>query len=244
MSSETSEAREKAEPEAAPTTAEWVAFWEDQPAVSGSKRGDLTAMLTSRLAGTLWYGREPKPAMVEVQQRAAVQAVAGIGPRDVVEGMLAAQMVATHEAAMECFRRAHLPEQNFEGRALALNHATKLVRAFAALSEALDRHRGKGQPQVVRVERVTVEAGGQAIVGTVGQGGGGGGHDGSEERPYAKQQRQQQRQQQRHQRRRLGHAPEPALRGADAAGEPVPVAGGGGEAALPDARRRQGQRRA
>jgi hypothetical protein len=34
--------------------------------------------------------------------------------------MLAAQMVATHEAAMECFRRAHLPEQTFEGRQAAL----------------------------------------------------------------------------------------------------------------------------
>src|SRR3954453_16145805 len=31
--------------------------------------------------------------------------VKGIGPRDIVEGMLAAQMVATHEAAMECLRR-------------------------------------------------------------------------------------------------------------------------------------------
>src|SRR4051812_47248380 len=39
--------------------------------------------------------------------------VKGIGPRDVVEGMLAAQMVATHEAAMECLRRAALAEQTF-----------------------------------------------------------------------------------------------------------------------------------
>src|SRR5215212_9804910 len=37
--------------------------------------------------------------------------VKGIGPRDVVEGMLAAQMVATHEAAMECLRQAALAEQ-------------------------------------------------------------------------------------------------------------------------------------
>ena len=36
--------------------------------------------------------------------------------RDVVEAMLAAQMVATHEAAMECFRRAALAEQTFAGR--------------------------------------------------------------------------------------------------------------------------------
>jgi hypothetical protein len=37
--------------------------------------------------------------------------------------------------------------------------------------EALDKHRGKGQ-QTVRVEHVTVNAGGQAIVGNVEAGGG------------------------------------------------------------------------
>ena len=47
----------------------------------------------------------------------------------------------------------------------------KLVRSYAALVETLDKHRGKGQ-QVVRVEHVTVNAGGQASVGAVSQGGG------------------------------------------------------------------------
>jgi hypothetical protein len=83
-----------------------------------------------------------------------------IGPREVVEAMLAAQMVATHEAAMECFRRAALAEQTFAGRELGLKCGDQLVRSFAALSDALDRHRGKGQPRVVRVEHVTVQAGG------------------------------------------------------------------------------------
>jgi len=84
--------------------------------------------------------------------------------------MLAAQMVATHEAALECFRRAALAEQTFAGRELGLKYGDRLVRSFAALTDALNRHRGKGQ-QVVRVEHVTVQAGGQAIVGAVTQGG-------------------------------------------------------------------------
>ena len=57
-----------------------------------------------------------------------------------------------------------------------------MSRTYAALLEALNRHRGKGQ-QVVRVEHVTVQAGGQAIVGAVTQGGGG--HKESEDRPHA-----------------------------------------------------------
>src|SRR4051812_46806336 len=84
--------------------------------------------------------------------------------------MLVSQMVAVHEAAMEAFRRAALAEQTFAGREVALKYGDKLSRTYAALVETLDRHRGKGQPQVVRVERVTVEAGGQAIVGAVTQG--------------------------------------------------------------------------
>jgi hypothetical protein len=58
-----------------------------------------------------------------------------------------------------------LQEQSFEGRR-NLEFANKLVRSYATLVETLDKHRGKGQ-QVVRVEHVTVTAGGQAIVGAV-----------------------------------------------------------------------------
>ena len=153
----------------------------------------------------------------ELGQRAARDALLGIAPRDPLEGMLAAQMLAVHDAAMECLRRAHLPEQTFEGRGQNLGHANRLVRSYAALLEALDKHRGKGQPQVVRVERVTVEAGGQAIVGTVAQGGGGSGA-GNGRQPHAPA--------------ALAHEPGVPLRGADARREPVPVAGGGRQGAL------------
>jgi hypothetical protein len=46
----------------------------------------------------------------------------------------------------------------------------KLVRTFAAQVEALKRYRTGGE-QTVRVERVTVNEGGQAIVGNVSHGG-------------------------------------------------------------------------
>src|SRR4051812_21495365 len=72
-------------------------------------------------------------------------------------------MVATREAAMECFRRAALAEQTFASRELGLKYGDRLVRSFAVLTEALNRHRGKGSQQVVRVEHVTVQAGGPAI---------------------------------------------------------------------------------
>ena len=80
--------------------------------------------------------------------------------------MMAAQLIAAHNAAMECYRRAMIGEQTFEGRRENLAQANKLSRTYATLLEALNRHRGKGQ-QKVTVEHVHVHAGGQAVVGVV-----------------------------------------------------------------------------
>jgi hypothetical protein len=44
---------------------------------------------------------------------------------------------------MECYRRAMLSEQTFEGRSESLHQANKLSRTHATLVEALNRHRGK-----------------------------------------------------------------------------------------------------
>lgn len=93
-------------------------------------------------------------------------ALIGIGPKDEIEGMIAAQLIAAHNAAMECYRRAMIGEQTFEGRRENLGQANKVSRTYAVLLDALNRHRGKGQQKVV-VEHVHVHAGGQAVVGTI-----------------------------------------------------------------------------
>ena len=85
--------------------------------------------------------------------------------------MLALQTVATHDAALECLRRAALPGQTFERRDMALEYAHKLMSLYTQQLAARNKHRGKGQ-QKVTVEHVHVEAGGQAIVGQVTHGAG------------------------------------------------------------------------
>src|SRR5690242_5704458 len=170
-----------AEPEA-PDLKAVAKDWSGHEEVSGSGSGYFTLLLVNQVYNTQFHGKEPEPWIVELQQRAAWDALAGVAPRDPLEGMLAAQMVAVHGTMLDCLRRAQLPEQGFEARRVNLEMANKLGRTYAAMLETLDRHRGKGQPQVVRVERVTVEAGGQAIVGAVSQGGGGGGK--VEEQPH------------------------------------------------------------
>ena len=133
--------------------------------------------------------------------------------------MIAAQLLAAHNAAMECYRRAMIQEQSFEGRRENLNQANKLSRTYATLLEALNRHRGKGQ-QKVTVEHVHVHQGGQAVVGMV-ETRGGGDRPKSEDQPRAKQ---------------IAHAPQPPMWSADPEGEPVPITGDA-ERSLPDARR-------
>lgn len=97
---------------------------------------------------------------------ATLAAFEAIAPTDGLEGVFATQMVATHEAAMECLRRANIPGQSFEGRDVNLKHAEKLLQIYARQMEALDKHRGRGQ-QKITVEHVNVHAGGQAVVGHV-----------------------------------------------------------------------------
>ena len=101
----------------------------------------------------------------------ALELYESLKPQDGAEAMLATQMVGTHEAAMECLRRATIPNQSFEGRNAALNHAHKLMSLHAKQLAVLDKHRGKGQQKMI-VERVNIGPGGQAIVGNVEAGSG------------------------------------------------------------------------
>jgi ABC-type enterochelin transport system substrate-binding protein len=83
--------------------------------------------------------------------------------------MLAAQMAAVHVATMNAALRLARAE-TVEQRDSASTAFNKLARTFAAQMEALKRHRTTGE-QIVRVHRVTVNEGGQAIVGNVAGGG-------------------------------------------------------------------------
>ncbi len=88
-------------------------------------------------------------------------------PRDAIESVLITQMTSVHQLAMACMARA-AGSNDKDLTELKLNQANKLMRTFTTQMEALNRHRGKGQ-QKVTVEHVTVNSGGQAIVGTIGR---------------------------------------------------------------------------
>lgn len=135
--------------------------------IGGSEDKDWNAVLANQVVNSLWIQDPNDEAVLKQQIHGAVRGLVALAPRDEIEGMLIAQMIAAHSATMECFRRAMNKQQSFEGRNLNLTQANKLSRTYSTLTEALNRHRGKGQQKMV-VEHVHVHAGGQAIVGSVG----------------------------------------------------------------------------
>ena len=195
-------------------------------AIGGSPSDAFNNALANAAISTLWlknFGAEDRDRQIA----AAVAALVGIAPQDELEGMLAGQLLAANAAAMECYRRAMLSEQTFEGRKENLTQANKLSRTYVTLLEALNRHRGKSGQQKVTVEHVHVHAGGQAVVGAV-QAGGGVPHP-IESQPHAQAVIPASH--------AAANAPLAPMRRADEGRQPVPVAGHA-ERALSHARRR------
>jgi hypothetical protein len=185
-------------------------------AIGGSMSDDWNNVLANQTIRSLWLKNSKADEKVRLRH-AAVDALIGIAPRDEFEGMVAGQLVACHNASMECYRRAMIGGQTFEGRRENLTQAVKRSRTYAALLDSLNRHRGKGQ-QKVTVEHIHVHQGGQAIVGNV-QSQGGGLTSKAEEQPHA-----------------LGHATSQEMRRADTVGGALPIASDG-QRPLQDARR-------
>ncbi len=113
-------------------------------------------------------GENGKPVS-ETASNFALGVIRGVQPTDEVEAMLATQMAAVHQATMIMAKRLNhvenIPQQDSAERAL-----NKLARTFATQVQTLKKYRSKGE-QTVRVERVTVNEGGQAVVGNVQTGG-------------------------------------------------------------------------
>lgn len=127
------------------------------------------------ISDLLWSPEGASDEEKSIKLIRAIELYESLNPTDGAEGMLAEQMVATHSAALECLRRAALPNQTSGGRDMSLKHAYKLMTLYAQQLATLNKHRGKGQ-QKVTVEHVNIEAGGQAIVGNV-EAGPGANHD-------------------------------------------------------------------
>ena len=127
---------------------------------------DVLNQKMNDIIGLLWLPSSLSEKDKHARIIKATELFESLAPNDSVEAMLALQMVGTHSAAMECLRRAMIPNQLLQATDSYLRSAQKLMALYTRQMEALNRHRGKGQ-QKVTVEYVNVEPGAQAIVGSV-----------------------------------------------------------------------------
>jgi hypothetical protein len=111
----------------------------------------------------------PGGGISEIGVNAALAIIEAAAPKDEVEAALAVQMAATHTAAMTVLERlggGHGRERRVAAFASA---AARLLRTYTHQVETLRRLR-HGGAQVIRIERVDVNDGGQAIIGNVSAG--------------------------------------------------------------------------
>ena len=142
----------------------------DIPTVSkkmfGVESEDVFAVLLRQTVDSL-----PSTIDKDTSVNAVISMLQNLEPRDSMEAMLVAQMIATHSHAMEWSRRAVLPEQTERCIEMNVSRSTRLMRTFTSQIEALQKYRKKGK-QTIQVQHVNIQSGGQAIVGGI-EGGGG-----------------------------------------------------------------------
>lgn len=137
--------------------------------LSGGKDIEFATLLLTNVAQVI------SPEHTDWAFNQAASLMNGLAPQDEQEGILITQMAAVYMAGMYALARASERSQTASGADLCINRATKLLNLYARQQELLERKRHGNQTiQKVVVERVEVQAGGQAVVGAISQPGGGG----------------------------------------------------------------------
>src|SRR6476646_1331649 len=102
--------------ETAKATAVVADDWEETlKRIGGSQSDDWNHVLGNQAIQSLWI-KQSDNEVRERQYNAAIAGLIGIAPQDKIEGLIAAQLIAAHNATMECYRRAMIGEQTLEGR--------------------------------------------------------------------------------------------------------------------------------
>jgi hypothetical protein len=141
---------------AVPAAAEAAAL-----ALSGSR----SVMFADRLAEQVALC-QPLPADEDgrsYRAAAAMEALKALAPRSALEGMLAGQMVAAHNVALELVRQAFRDGQQVATIEAFLRQGLRAMALFARQQEAMTRQRGR-QRQSLRIEHEQVAGDGRVSV--------------------------------------------------------------------------------
>lgn len=124
-----------------------------------------TRLASAMLHHLIFAAGTTDTGQAEADRDFLLSVVEDFAPRDAVERLLITQMAATHVALMRA-AKLQADAKYAESLDVYSNSYNRLARTFTAQAEQLRRHRTGGQSKVI-VEHVTVNEGGQAIVGNV-----------------------------------------------------------------------------
>ena len=125
-----------------------------------------SAFVVASLNQLIAAARLPGSGISEIAVNASLAFIEGAKPQGEVECALVIQMACTHSAAMAVLNRLGGGHGGDRSVAAMASAAARLLRAYATQVEALRRLRNGGS-QIVRVEHVHVNEGGQAVIGNV-----------------------------------------------------------------------------
>jgi len=134
---------------------------------TGTRHDEVAFRIVEQVGNSL-HGGNPKD--LDALLIRAISTIKELEPQNLTEAMLAAQTIATHEAALTFLRRSTIDGQTVEGADANVLRATRLMRLHLDQIEAMQKLKGKTGQQKVTVEHVHVYHGGQAIVGAVNAG--------------------------------------------------------------------------
>jgi hypothetical protein len=138
-------------------------WWRRLNKVLGTISSDFTNAALFQIQAAC---RSPFGGISELSMNAALAMIEAAAPKDEIEGALALQMACTHTAAMAVLAKMDIAFATERRVAAFGSTAARLMRAYATQVEVLRRLRHGGL-QVVRVEHVHVNDGGQAVIGNV-----------------------------------------------------------------------------
>ena len=132
----------------------------------GDGESSFVASMMNELINGTKVGSTPKSSDLNY----ALQIVGAVRPTNELEAILASQMAVVHMAAMRHVRMMNnvnlIPQLEVQEKTVS-----RVMRTFAMQMEALRKYRSGGEQRVI-VKHVTVNDGGQAIVGNVSTTGG------------------------------------------------------------------------
>ena len=138
-------------------------WWDRLKAALGTTSSDFVNATLVQIQNA---SRMPSGGISETSVNAVLAIIEAAEPKNEIEAALAIQMACTHAVTMAVLSRAGGAYGGDRHVAIMASAGARLLNAFTAQIETMRRLRSGGT-QTIRIERVEVSNGGQAVIGNV-----------------------------------------------------------------------------